>query len=256
MRLTVFATLLGSLLLPLLPAPILAATPPAADRSIRATQAVVEVINWRQYSYLDQVIWVVGEIRNASESSLAHPVVTATFDDQSGQVVAEASAEADASLLGPGGITTFRVTLRPPGSAVRVVALNINGVPTDSRPPSGAFISDRRAQYQEIDEDRLFTRDNCDPEHADCYYSERVKVRTDNYLIEGAITNGGDVPLTNVRVSAALYDQDGRVVNTWVEPVEATVFRAGEVAGFRLLVYWAPGVRAYTLRVFADPLGA
>jgi hypothetical protein len=144
------------------------------------------------------------------------------------------------------------VTVVAPPPFIRLASLEVNGTPSMSlQPIDGARVIDRRGAFQEIEEDRIFTRENCDPDQHDCYEVARVKVRTDNYLVEGTVVNAGPLPIRNVRVSVALYDQSGALVNTGVSGA-AAVLAPGQSASYSVLVYWAPGTTSFTVRALSD----
>lgn len=214
--------------------------------------AGARVVSWRVYTYRDQVLWVVGEIANTSTSVLLQPSVVARFVDPAGVLTLTTEAPLDASYLRPGEVSTFRVTVAPPPPFIRLASLEVNGTPSVSdQPIDGARVVERRGGFEEIEEDRIFTRENCDPETHDCYYVERVKVRTDNYLVEGTVVNAGPLPIRNVRVSVALYDQSGALVNTGVSSA-ASVLAPGQSASYAVLVYWAPGTTSFSVRAYSD----
>ncbi|MDW8252841.1 MAG: FxLYD domain-containing protein [Chloroflexota bacterium] len=237
-----------SLALPANAAPLAPARPAAVAEEV----AGARVVSWHVYTYGDQVLWVVGEIANTSSSVLLQPSVVARFVDPAGVLALTAEAPLDASYLRPGEVSTFRVTVVDPPPYIRLAALEPKGTPSVSDQPIGsARIVDRRGAFEEIGEDRIFVREDCDPETEDCYYVERVRVRTDNYLVEGTVVNASAVPIRNVRVSVALYNQSGALVNTGVSGA-AAVLAPGQSASFSILVYWAPGTTSFTVRAYSD----
>ncbi|MFN8532776.1 MAG: FxLYD domain-containing protein [Dehalococcoidia bacterium] len=213
--------------------------------------AGARIASWRVYSYQTQVLWVVGEVANDSPNVVWSPSVVARFVDPAGAPALLVETPADASYLLPGQQSTFRVTVNNP-PPLRLASLEVNGTPVDAgQSLDGARVFERRGAFQEIEEDRIFTRDNCDPDVHDCHYIEKVKVRTDNYLVEGTVVNASTMPLQNVRVSAALYDQAGALVNTGVSG-PAMVLAPGQSASYSILVYWAPGTTSFTVRAYSD----
>ena len=230
----------------------------AAPRAQGGTTVVLEevagarVVSWRVYTYQDHLLWVVGEIVNESPSVLLQPSVVARFVVLAGALALTRETPLDATYLRPGEVSTFRVTVVAPPPFIRLASLEVNGTPSMSlQPIDGARVIDRRGAFQELEEDRIFTRENCDPDQHDCYEVARVKVRTDNYLVEGTVVNAGPLPIRNVRVSVALYDQSGALVNTGVSGA-AAVLAPGQSASYSVLVYWAPGTTSFTVRALSD----
>jgi hypothetical protein len=233
--------------------PVNAAPVAPAPEAVVAEETVgARVVSWRVYTYRDEVLWVVGEIANTSASVLLQPSVVARFVDPAGVLALTAEAPLDASYLRPGEVSTFRVTVAAPPPYLRLASLDVSGTPSVSdQPIDGARVVERRGGFQEVEEDRIVTREHCDPETHDCYYVERVKVRTDNYLVEGTVVNAGPMPIRNVRVSVALYDQSGALVNTGVSSA-AAVLAPGQAASYAILVYWAPGTTTFSVRAYSD----
>ncbi|MCS7002896.1 MAG: FxLYD domain-containing protein, partial [Dehalococcoidia bacterium] len=192
----------------LLPGSALAA-PRAEDRASLAwaqTTAGLRVTGWRQYDFQRQIYWVVGEVRNEGAQTVANPVVQARFVDAFGAPVLDVETPLDASALAPGQSATFRVTVENPAVPVRIAALHPRGVVTDQAPAPGLAVIASTGAYQEIERDELRTQPNCDPDvRQDCFFVERVRVRTDNFVVDGTVVNLAPTAAANVRVMVALY---------------------------------------------------
>ena len=215
--------------------------------------AGVSVVRWRLYTYQDQVLWVVGEIANASTSTVLAPAVVARFTDPAGMPVLEAESAADAAYLRPGERSTFRVTVLHPPPFLQLAALTVKGDPSASVwPLDGAQVVEARGAFEEVEQDQIHTIAGCDPEKHDCFFVERVKVRTDNYRVEGTVVNTASQPVRNVRVTVALFDAEGRLVNVGVGPLAPPTLLPGQRAGFAVLVYWAPGTVRFEARAHSD----
>ncbi|MCL6649303.1 MAG: FxLYD domain-containing protein [Chloroflexi bacterium] len=181
------------------------------------------------------------------------PAVVARFTDSAGVPVLEAESAADAAYLRPGERSTFRVTVLHPLPFLQLAALTVKGAPSACVwPLDGAQGVEARGAFEEVEQDRIHTIAGCDPEKHACFFVERVKLRTDNYRVEGTVVNSASQPVRNVRVTVALSDAEGRLVNVGVGPVAPPTLLPGQRAGFAVLVYWAPGTMRFEARAHSD----
>lgn len=157
---------------------------------------------------IDRVV-VGGAIENVSDDPRGAVEISITLYDRDGNTVGTVTGNTNVDVIHPGQISSFETALRGQAnfSSIDRWNMTISSEVAESKTSSLMIV---------VEETRI------DPRGV--------------YFLEGTATNNGNATATNVRVSAAFYDQNDQVVASAIAPVSPQNLEPGQSAPFQLVV--------------------
>jgi hypothetical protein len=168
-------------------------------------------------------ITIVGEARNDLQMNVGKVLVTATFYNDSGDVIEEVSTSTMIDILLPGQRSPFALTLPRPVDLWEY-SLRITARPTLEQPLAGLEVIQSHAYEDE----------------------------TGFYHVTGEVENTGQRTADRVQVIVTLYDKWSKIVNAGFVYSEPRRVRPGEKAAFDCSFNYYPLVKEYAIQAERD----
>ncbi|MCB9126665.1 MAG: DUF3426 domain-containing protein [Ardenticatenales bacterium] len=205
---------------------------PATAPQLAAETAPVDGLSVGRYTAFadEEGGWhLVGEVRNRTDRPLTAITVEASLLDGAGNVLATRQQRTALRQIAATATTPFAIDFDPFEGVPSEVALSVSGAEAT---PSTVSISQRIT---------VTATNNAEP-------------ALGRYLLTGTLTNDGELPLSQIRVAAALYDANDRLLAVVSEALETAALERGATLPFTLTVFvmdegevarydlWAEGV--------------
>ncbi len=157
---------------------------------------------------MDSVV-VGGVIENVSDTPRGSVEISITLYDRDGNTIGTVTGNTNVDVMHPGQISSFETILRGQAnfSSIDRWNMTVTSEVAESKASSLMLV---------VEETRI------DPRGV--------------YFLEGTVTNNGNATATNVRVSAAFYDQNDQVVASAISPASPQNLEPGQSAPFQLVV--------------------
>lgn len=206
------------------PVPTRTATPPPAQTPAtrsqaelpRDSEAVPRLLDHAYHTDTQGDVHVVGQVLNDTYQNLKLIRIEGSFYDQNLAVIAEAETYAYIDTLRPGEKAPFKLTL-PKRDVPRPISsynLKTSGTATTDEP----FLGIQFVQHDASLDDVSWNAGQSD------------------LAIVGEVTNVESIPAGDIRVSCALYDVDGKVLDVGMTYAIANVLEANQVSPFKLYI--------------------
>jgi hypothetical protein len=166
---------------------------------------------------------IVGEVRNDLQMNAGKVLVTATFYNDSGDVIEEVSTSTMMDILLPSQRSPFALTLPRPVDLWEY-SLRITARPTLEQPLAGLEVVQSRAYEDEVG----------------------------FYHVTGEVENSGPRTADRVQVIVTLHDKWGKIVNAGFVYSAPRRVRPGEKAAFDCSFNYYPLVNEYAIQVERD----
>jgi len=166
---------------------------------------------------------IVGEVRNDLQMNVGKVLVTATFYNDSGDIIEEVSTSTMMDILLSGQRSPFALTLPRPVDLWEY-SLRITARPTLEQPLAGLAVVQSRAYEDEVG----------------------------FYHVTGEVENTGQRTADRVQVIVTLYDKWGKIVNAGFVYSEPRRVRPGEKAAFDCSFNYYPLVKEHAIQVERD----
>src|SRR5690606_16639399 len=161
------------------------------------------------YEAVTNGVVVGGAIENVSDDPRGSVEISITLYDRDGNTIGTVMGNTNLDVIHPGQISSFETILRGQANFSSIDRWNM----TISSEGAGSKASSLMIVVEET---------RIDPRGV--------------YFLEGTVTNNGNATATNVRVSAAFYDQNDQVVASAISPANPQNLEPGQSAPFRLVV--------------------
>ncbi len=173
----------------------------------------LEVLNTRAWTNDIGVLFVTGEVRNNTDTTLTRIPVTVTLYDARGNVLLEASDVVMGHGVVPGGFAPFSLRFGEgqPSDATRFVVRLGAGEPLPE--DTTLYGADALAWEQES----TFTAEN-------------------HLLVTGTLTNTRDFPIGQIIAHVTVFDGQGRVIGAWFSPIQDAPLAGGQSVPFEVRV--------------------
>ena len=181
--------------------PLLILIPPAFGEII--------VQNDQTYIDDDDILHIVGEIRNDSKSPLNKINILAVLIDENGNEVNKIHGKIMSNILMPGMKGSFDII-------------------TNER-----ILDDRLGYDLEFDYKIAAPKSQV----IEIVSSELTRDQLNNVVISGTIENNGEITANMINVVATLYDRDGKVLTVSKVQTQPDFLRAGEESHFLVPIY-------------------
>jgi hypothetical protein len=205
--------------------PLSPLVPPAEEAAGTGSRLAIAALN----GFVDGggAIHVVGHVVNGTDANQRWIKVACSFYDDGGALAAVEQAPAYIDTLLPGEQAPFKISLWEPPPGIDTYAVSATGQETSE----GPFVDIAFVQESGIVEGRDLT-------------------------IIGEVMNRGQVPASQARVAAAIYDERGTMVDAAFTYARQEVMLPGDTAPFKLFIAetGAPPAR-YELIAYAARAG-
>lgn len=156
-------------------------------------------------------LYLVGEVRNDTETNINAVVITVSYLDSGDNVLGTAAANSEHEILVPGQISPFIIfDAYPPGLASYVLA--VEALPTEGLPvPPLSVLSMRE-----------------------------LPIASDGLAFVGEVQNTHELAVSNAKLMITLYDADGQVLNAQSDYVFNHLLVPGQKSPFRVILEAGP----------------
>lgn len=179
--------------------------------SIIIPTASAEVFVKNDQKFLDSSdsMHIVGEIQNNLQSALNQVKVDITLYDSEGKIIGKKTIKSLVNTIMPTMSSPFSLVVSPNE------AQNIASYSTD------------------LDYNVIVPKSQV----IDVVSAEILQDRFDNYVINGRITNNGEITANAISVVATMYDDNGRVIAVSKDNIEPDYLRADHTTSFVLPIH-------------------
>ena len=177
-------------------------------------------------AYIDDsdVVNVVGQVYNNTTRNYQWVVVKCEFYDKEDKLLAEEETYAYIDILLPDEKAPFRLFLWETPAGLERYVVSVEGDETTEQPAVGI----------------QFVQDN-------------GSIEENNLYIIGEVTNTGETPVSQVRIAAAVYDENGDILDVGFTYAERDVFVQDKLSPFELYVSATNGTPdSYELIVYGQ----
>jgi hypothetical protein len=194
------------------PQPTFTAPPTHTPSPTPATPAqALAIVSQARYTGATGAVHVVGLVLNSSNRNVYRVQIVGRFYDQGGRLVLQAATDAYVDILRPGETAPFSLAIEEPPADLGDHVLEASGYETADEPFLGLEFIQYAALLQESPTDD-----------------------TQSLTIIGELTNINAQPAGQVRVSCAVLDTSGSIVDVEMTSTLGDVFQPGDVIPFRL----------------------
>jgi len=185
-------------------------TPTLSPTPATPAQAL-SIVGQARYTSETGAVHVVGLVLNSGNRNVHRVQISGRFYDQNGHFVLQATTDAYVDVLRPGETAPFCLALEQPPAGLEDHVLEAKGYETADEPFLGIEFIQYAALLQESRTDD-----------------------TQSLTIIGELTNINAQPAGHVRVSCAVLDASGSIIDVGMTSAYGDVLRPGDVIPFRL----------------------
>ncbi len=196
------------------PPPTLTALPtqtPTPQPTPETSAQALAILSQARYTNRTGAIHVVGLVLNGGNHNVHRVKIKGHFYDQGGRLVHQATVDAYIDILRPGERAPFDMALDPSPAGLDTFALEAEGYETADDP----FLGIEFIQYAAL-------------------LQESATDNSQSLTIIGELTNIGAQPASQVRVSCAVLDASGNLVDVGMTSAYGDVLEPDRIIPFRL----------------------
>ena len=175
----------------------------------------------------NNILRIVGEIKNLLDTAITNITMAVSFYDESGQIISNQTRFSELRTVNPYSISPYEIMFYDPKNIEKIENYTI------------------RVNYNKthIKDQLLFLKEN----------KSRLDI-TGNYFVYGAVENRGNETSYNTNVIVTFYDAEGKVIGIGRGQTEHYDIPANSAAGFGIVFFNRDLLMSNSYKIYVESL--